>query len=79
MLDAQVPFVESFEKIVAETSDVRKAWKESAAVAVASAVATASIEPTLGRAKVLSKKSLGHPDPGATSFGIAVTVVSDLY
>jgi dihydroxyacetone kinase len=79
MLDAQFPFVASFEKIVAETSDAPKAWTESAAVAVASAAATASIEPTLGRAKVLSKKSLGHPDPGATSFGIAATVVSDLY
>jgi dihydroxyacetone kinase len=79
MLDAQFPVVESFEKTVAESSDVAKAWKTAAAVAVKAAVDTASMEPTLGRAKVLSNKSVGHADPGATSFGIAATVVADLY
>jgi dihydroxyacetone kinase len=79
MLDAQFPFVAEFEKVVAETGDVAKAWKSAAAVAVKAATDTAGMEPTLGRAKVLSKKSIGQPDPGATSFGIIATVVSELF
>jgi D-erythrulose 4-kinase len=79
MLDAQFPFVEAFEKAIADSSDAAKAWKAAAAVAVAAAHDTASMEPTLGRAKVLANKSVGHADPGATSFGIVATVVADLY
>jgi len=35
--------------------------------------------PTLGRAKVLAQKSVGQPDPGATSFGIIATVIAELF
>lgn len=79
MLDAQFPFVEAFEKVIAETGDAAKAWTEAAKVAVQAASDTAPMEPTLGRAKVLAKKSVGQPDPGATSFGIIVTVVAGLF
>jgi len=79
MLDAQFPFADAFEKAVADGKSAKDAWAESAAIAVKAAADTASIEPTLGRAKVLSQKSIGHPDPGATSFGIIATTVAELF
>lgn len=79
MLDAQFPFADAFEAAIAGGKSAAEAWKESAAIAVKAAADTADIEPTLGRAKVLSKKSIGHPDPGATSFGIIATVVAELF
>jgi dihydroxyacetone kinase len=79
MLDAQLPFVKEFQSVVAATGDVVAAWKSAAAVAVTAATDTAQMEPTLGRGKVLSKRSIGHADPGATSFGIIATVVAEMF
>ncbi len=79
MLDAQFPFADAFEKAVADGKSAKDAWMESAAIAVNAATDTANLEPTLGRAKVLSQKSIGHPDPGATSFGIIATTVAELF
>lgn len=79
MLDAQFPFADAFEKAVADGKSAKDAWTESAAIAVNAATDTANLEPTLGRAKVLSQKSIGHPDPGATSFGIIATTVAELF
>lgn len=79
MLDAQLPFVEEFQKVISSGGDVAAAWKSAAHVAVRAALETADLEPTLGRGKVLSKRSIGHPDPGATSFGIIATVVAQMF
>lgn len=79
MLDAQVPFVEAFEKAVDNGADARKAWAEAAEVADEAAAATADLEPRMGRARVLSQRSVGHPDPGATSFALVVRTVADLF
>jgi len=79
MLDAQFPFVEEFQKVVSSTGDVAQAWKKAAAVAVQAATDTTQMVPTLGRAKVLAQKSVGQPDPGATSFGIIATVIAELF
>ena len=79
MLDAQFPFADAFEEAVASGKSAQEAWTSAAAVAVKAAADTADIEPTLGRAKVLSQKSIGHPDPGATSFGIIATTVAELF
>jgi len=78
MLDAQFPFADAFEKAAA-SGDAAAAWKTAAETAVKAAADTASMEPTLGRAKVLAQKSIGQPDPGAVSFSIAATVVAELF
>lgn len=79
MLDSQVPFVEAFERAVAGGAGAAEAWHAAAAVATEAAAATASLEPKIGRARVLSQRSIGHPDPGATSFALMVSTVADLY
>lgn len=78
MLDAQFPFVDAFEKAAA-SGDAGQAWRAAAQVAVKAANDTASMEPTLGRAKVLAQKSIGHRDPGAVSFSLAATAVAELF
>jgi dihydroxyacetone kinase len=79
MLDAQLPFVQEFQSVVAATGDLVAAWKSAAAVAVTAAADTAQMEPTLGRGKVLSKRSIGHADPGASSFRIIAAVVAEMF
>jgi len=45
-------------------------------VATIAAAATADLRPLKGRARPLAEKSLGHPDPGAVSFGLIVNRIS---
>jgi dihydroxyacetone kinase phosphoprotein-dependent L subunit len=78
MLDAQLPFVDAFEQAVTSGVSTSKAWTKAAAIAETSAAATADLEPTIGRARVLAQKSIGHPDPGAVSFGLIATTVAEL-
>ncbi|MDQ6848863.1 MAG: DAK2 domain-containing protein, partial [Actinomycetota bacterium] len=40
------------------------------------AAATGGLTPRRGRARTHAHKSLGTPDPGAVSFGLAVTAVA---
>ncbi len=78
MLDAQVPFVEAFEKAVADGSGADEAWETASQVATQAAQDTANLEARMGRARVLSDRSAGHPDPGAVSFALVVSTASDL-
>ena len=48
----------------------------AAAAAREAAEGTASLRPLKGRARPLAEKSLGHPDPGAVSFGLIATRIS---
>lgn len=78
MLCAQVPFAETFETVVANGGDAADAWRQAAAVATSAAEATATLEPKIGRARVLAQRSIGSPDPGAVSFSFIVTTVADM-
>lgn len=78
MLDAQVPFVEAFERAVADGADTATAWGKASPVATSAAEDTADLEAKMGRARVLSDRSAGHPDPGAVSFALIVTTASEL-
>lgn len=78
MLDAQLPFVEAFEKAVAAGSSSAEAWRTAADVADASAKATADLKPKIGRARVLSERSVGYPDPGAVSFALITNTMAEL-
>ncbi len=75
MVDALQPFAETFCRLMADGGDPREAWAEAAAAATEAAEATASLRPLKGRARPLAEKSLGTPDPGATSLALIFTVM----
>jgi dihydroxyacetone kinase len=77
LVDAFLPFVESFEVDILAGLPVGAAWVNAAAAATRSADATSSLTPRLGRARPLAARSLGHADPGAVSFAIAMAAVSE--
>lgn len=72
MVDAIVPFSETFAEAVARGVPVPGAVRSAADAASSAAEATASLSPKLGRARPLAERSVGHPDPGAISFAIIV-------
>jgi dihydroxyacetone kinase len=77
LVDAFLPFVESFEDDMQAGLPPGAAWVNAADAAARSADATASLTPRLGRARPLAARSLGHADPGAVSFAIAMAAVSE--
>ena len=77
MVDALVPFAERLEKAVAEGTGLHDAWQQATQAAEQAASATADIVSRLGRSRVLGEKSLGTPDPGATSFAILMRSLLD--
>ena len=52
-----------------------RVWAEAAGAATAAAEATAALRPRKGRARPLAEKSLGTPDPGATSLAMIFRVM----
>ena len=77
LVDAFLPFVDSFDDDMQAGLPLGAAWVNAADVAARSADATASLTPRLGRARPLAARSLGHADPGAVSFAIAMAAVSE--
>ncbi|MGP4030475.1 dihydroxyacetone kinase family protein [Pseudarthrobacter sp. 1C304] len=75
MVDALVPFTESFALLASAGSPSAQAWAEAAAAAAAAAEGTAALRPRKGRARPLAEKSLGTPDPGATSLAMVFDVM----
>lgn len=75
LVDALVPFDEEFRRSVAAGAGVAAALHSAAAAAERAAEATASLVPSLGRARPLAERSAGHPDPGAVSFAIIVDAI----
>jgi len=71
MVDALEPFVEAFG--ASRQTTVARAWTAAAAVAGRAAEATAELSATKGRAAVHGDRSLGTPDPGATSLAAAIS------
>ena len=79
MIDAQVPFAEVFESSVLQGLGFIDAWNRAAIASTSAAKATANLTPKMGRARVLAEKSIGHQDPGATSFSLIVTAISSMF
>ncbi len=77
MVDALVPFVETLARSTEAGTDLPQALSDAAAAAVRAARATADLRPKLGRARPLAEKSVGHADPGATSFARIAAALSD--
>jgi dihydroxyacetone kinase len=55
--------------------NVTDAWGAASELADAAARNTASLVPKIGRARPLAEKSVGTPDPGATSLALAIRAV----
>ena len=79
MIDAQVPFAEVFESSISQGLSFIDSWNRAAIASTSAAKETANLTPKMGRARVLAEKSLGHPDPGATSFSLIVYSNSSMF
>ncbi len=77
LLDALIPFAESLQQSVDQGIGFAEAWSAAAGVATTEADATAELAPKIGRARVLSDRSQGHADPGATSLAMILTTVAE--
>ncbi|PYI69053.1 dihydroxyacetone kinase subunit L [Arthrobacter livingstonensis] len=72
MVDALLPFRDAFTAAISGGAPVGRALAVAAAAARSAAEQTAKLRPLKGRARPLAEKSVGHPDPGAVSFGLIV-------
>ena len=76
LIDALVPCVDSLNASSDSGSSVKEMLKKGAAAAVEGAEKTAGFAARMGRAGVVGKRSLGHPDAGAYALGVIFTEVS---
>ena len=70
MMDALVPAVAALRAAAAAGKDVAVALGEAAAAAQQGAETTKNFAAKFGRAKNLGDRTVGHPDPGATSMSL---------
>ncbi|BCW38391.1 D-erythrulose kinase [Arthrobacter sp. StoSoilA2] len=75
MVDALLPFASTFAASVAAGSMAEEAWSSAADVSSKAAAAAAELRPLKGRARPLAEKSIGTPDPGATSLAMVFAAV----
>lgn len=72
MLDALLPFADALDARIQAGDQLGPAWRVAAEQAVEAAAATAEMTPKVGRALPMAARSVGHPDAGATSMGLAL-------
>lgn len=70
MVDALLPFRDTFLHELDGGASLGSAFSAAASAATEAARSTADLRPLKGRARPLAEKSLGNPDPGAVSFGL---------
>lgn len=76
MIDALHPAAETFLDKLEAGAPADEAWRSASAAGVASAEATASMKPRLGRASYLGERAMGHPDAGAVAVSIWLEAIS---
>ena len=79
MLDAMVPSLEAMGVAWNEQQDPKAALKAGAAAAEAGAAHTKDLIATKGRASYLGERSLGHQDPGATSYLFMIQTAAEIF
>ncbi|MGJ9406662.1 dihydroxyacetone kinase family protein [Nesterenkonia aurantiaca] len=77
MIDAAVPFARALQDRFQAGEGFSAALESAAAVATEAAASTSELKARLGRSRVLGEKSLGTPDPGATSFALLMTALAE--
>lgn len=75
MLDAMIPALDAMKVSYEETGDVKTAWKAGTEAAESGVEYTKTIIATKGRASYVGERSIGHQDPGATSFTFMMETV----
>lgn len=76
MLDAMIPAKEAIESKWGEASDAKASFEAGVAAAWEGVEFTKTIAATKGRASYLGERSIGHQDPGATSFTMLLEVLA---
>ncbi|MEU7318924.1 DAK2 domain-containing protein [Streptomyces sp. NPDC007083] len=76
LVDALDPFVTAFEERLTRGGSPAEALTAAAESARTAAEATAALRPKLGRARPLAERSIGTPDPGATSLALVLGAVA---
>ena len=80
MLDAMVPAYDAMKQAVeAGETDSRKVFDVGVAAAEAGVEHSKELIATKGRASYLGERSVGHQDPGATSFTDMLKVIAEAY
>lgn len=78
LVDALAPFATAFAMRLRAGAPVAEAYASATAEARTAAENTAGLRPRLGRARPLADRSVGTPDPGATSLAAVLTAVATL-
>ena len=78
MLDAMIPALYAMKESYGADGDAKKALDAGVAAAEEGIEYTKTIIATKGRASYLGERSIGHQDPGATSFTLMLKAVQAL-
>lgn len=78
MLDSMIPALDAMKEAYAADGDAKAAAAAGVKAAEEGIEYTKTIIATKGRASYLGERSLGHQDPGATSFTLMLKAVADL-
>ena len=76
MLDAMIPALEAMEKANAQGITAKSVVEAGVKAAFDGVEYTKTIAATKGRASYIGERSIGHQDPGATSFAYLLDVVA---
>ena len=76
LVDALEPFAVTLQDRFDAGDDLETAWDTAVSAAQSAAAATADIAARMGRSRVLGAKSLGSPDPGATSLAAVMAALA---
>lgn len=79
MIDAIEPAMEAFKKAIEEGATLEAGLERAVEAAEAGIEYTKTIRATKGRASYLGDRSIGHQDPGATSFTIILKTITEHY
>lgn len=77
MLDAMIPAKEAMEAQWTQSLDAKAAFAEGLKAAQSGVEFTKTIAATKGRASYLGERSIGHQDPGATSFTMMLEIAGE--
>ncbi|GAA3299393.1 dihydroxyacetone kinase subunit DhaL [Dactylosporangium vinaceum] len=76
MVDALAPAVAAYAAAVADGEEI--ATRAAAEAAQTGAASTVPLQARKGRASYLGERSVGHPDPGATSTALILEALADV-
>ncbi|GAB3714509.1 dihydroxyacetone kinase family protein [Nocardiopsis nanhaiensis] len=79
MIDAALPFAATLEQEMDVRNDLAAAISAAAVAAREAAEKTSGFTARRGRSQALGEKSLGTPDPGATSFAVLVETLAEYF